>query len=167
MSLTQVTKGIFFPSLQVLWSSREEVEKQQFRSGYNSVIIPLASLGAEDGLEEDRLLSLLAFLFALPRRGAESWCSQRRSPSSRKSTAWADRMHTFLIWCLAFVRTKNKENCICRNLRPIINPDFLIPTENLQQREAKSRHLKGESILPCTEREQSLSFQQKALVSGV
>lgn len=61
-----------------------------------------------------------------------------RSLSSRKSTAWADRMHTFLIWSLAFVRTENKENCICRNLSLIINPDFLIPN---QQREMKNRHL--------------------------
>lgn len=76
----------------------------------------------------------------------------------QKSTAWADRTHTFLIWCLAFVRTKNKENCICRNLRLIINPDFLIPN---QQREVKSRHLKGESILLCTERGDKVSVSNR------
>lgn len=46
---------------------------------------------------------------------------------------WADG-YTFLIWFLTFVRTKNKENCICRDLSLIISPDFLILNHQRQMK---------------------------------
>ena len=114
-------KYLYFSASKHSNTHEKEAARQQFRRGCNFIITPLASLGAENGPEEDRLLFLLVFPICWPKERCQELMLPEGGGAQR---GLAECTHSlFGSWHLWELKTKN---CICRNVSLIISPGFLI-----------------------------------------